>query len=460
MSTGVGMRNRPTEKRLADFAAKVSSGMTLSRLIASENLREDSVRRYLDWCCDIGLLDDGTRIKDGMFVDGDGNVLSVAAGFSRKIDKTYNEKGMEVTTVSTDVKTVDDALDKAGIDREAWDIERFSISSREIETKKWQHEINGTDNDPLWTVKVYLKRKPVNIELAANKISSVFSKSAPSSFGVVERNYCDSGIMCEIAFFDLHVGKHSWGRQVGEDYDCDIAIERFQRATDELLSRAKEMNPDLILIPIGNDLLHVDNLEGTTTKGTPQDSDGRYQRIYEKTLETLVRFIRKCREISLVHVIIIPGNHDELACFHIGAALKGYFNEALDVFIDNEPMSRKYFRWGNVLLGYVHGSKDDPDAKDLPLLMAVERPKDWSETTHREWHTGHIHKRKSLEWLTTDSNLGVHYRVLPALCSSDLWHFKKGFVAQPKVAEMYIWSKSDCFIGMFSSKEPGRNENV
>jgi len=262
----------------------------------------------------------------------------------------------------------------------------------------------------------------------------------------------ESGIMCEIGIPDLHVGKASWDGKRSE------IIRHFNNVSDELLSMAAAQNPEQILIPIGNDLIHIDNMDKKTTKGTDQDVEGKPQFMFENAVQMFITFIRKAREIAPVKVVIVSGNHDELTSFHVGVALKAFFHDCNDVEIDNGISSRKYVQWGTVLLGFVHGGKEDAKPEKLPLLMAVEKPKAWSETTHREWHLGDKHHRKDVAWKLTDSDCGVHCRILPSLCATDSWHHKKGFVGQPRVADLYIYSKDRGFVGMLSSK-PVVNEN-
>ena len=447
--------SRSTE-RIDAITKMILNGFSVNYIMRAEGLKEDTIRRYVDWSKDDGLLPKDTKIVGDLFIHGEtGQPISVTSGSSEKIDKQVSDKGMCVTTKSTDIRTVEDALVRAGVDLEEWEIDKYSVTSREIETKRWEYQEFDRHNEPLWTVKVWLKKKKLDIAKAVQHIADAFRGKAPT-YIPIDKPWGGSGVMCEIEFPDLHLGKHSWGRQTGVDYDRKIAIECFEKATNELLSIANGLEPELILIPLGNDLIHVDNLENSTTRGTRQDTDGRYQLIFENALEMLVGFINKARQIADVQILVVPGNHDELASYHLGAALAGRYYDAPDVSIDNEPKTRKYYRWGINLLGFVHGGKDDPGVEKLPLLMANEAEgNDWSETTHREWHVGHTHKRQAIQWMTTDSDMGVHYRVLPSLSATDAWHYRHGFVGQLRVASMFVWCKKRGFRAEFNSTPVG-----
>ena len=444
----VTLTRHPTDETLQAFAEIVDQGLTVEQLKAVRRMREDSIRRYIDWCKDAGMLPPDTRIEDGRIVHADGQPFG-------PVDHINIEEEGETMVVSlrtcSDI-TVDQALARAGVDGQAWGVVK---TKREADLTYGPgagrpNSKPGVFEAPVYKLTVWLRKRQHDVSASVEHIAKAFAGAAPA-FKPTKQPWPESGVLVEASFPDLHVGKHSWGRQTGEDYDHKLAVEGFNQAASELLSRAATLQPERILLPVGNDLLHVDNLEGATTRGTPQDVDTRPQLLFDRTVEMLVGFIRDARQLAPVDVLIIPGNHDELTCHHIGAALQGWFHDCDDVTVDNEPPFRKYYRWGTVLLGYCHGGKDDPKLEDLPLIMAQEAPVDWAATTHREWHTGHIHRRRTLQWLATDSKQGIHVRTLPALCAVDAWHSQHGYVGQPRVAEMYVWHTATGYVGHFAS---------
>jgi len=436
--------SKASDIRLAEIAQMILNGNSVNRIREITGLKEDSIRRYIDWAKTDGLLPEDVRMRNNSFLIGDTDIpVGVESGSLEKLDKTVDNKGMCITTASTSIKTVEDALARSGVDLGDWEVDKYVISSRGVETKKWKYEATGKDTEPLWTVKVWLKRKLIDVAKAAKEVSDAFS-AIDTEWSYTARKK-ESGIMCEIGIPDLHIGKALWSGKRSE------IVKHFEIVSDELLSMAAAQKPEQILIPIGNDLIHIDNMDGTTTKGTSQDIDSKPQLMFESAVQMFIGFIRKARYIAPVKVVIISGNHDELTSFHVGVALKAYFHDCKDVEIDNGISSRKYVQWGTVLLGFVHGGKEDVKPEKLPLLMAVEQPKAWSKTTHREWHLGDKHHRKDVAWRLTNSDCGVHCRILPSLCATDSWHHKKGYVGQPRVADLYIWSKDRGFVGMLST---------
>jgi len=446
------MARHPSKETLVKFAEMIYQGMTVKQVMAVASLKEDSVRRYLSWAMEKGYAHPGTHMKEGLFVNEDGTRSAVAVGNVDDINIEESAQTLIVEVKSTHIETVDEALERADVDLQVWEVEKYKKKADLTYGEgNGRSKDPGTFNAPLWHFQVWLKRRVYDIDASLEHIAEAFKNVAPT-FVPAAHPWANSGVLLEIEFPDLHMGKHSWGRQTGADYDHKICMQGFETATDELLSLAATMKPERMLVPVGHDILHVDNINETTTRGTAQDVDTRPQLLFDKTVEMLVSFLRKARQIAPITVQIVPGNHDMLTCHHIGAALQGYFWNDKHIEIDNEPTSRKYYRWGTVLLGFVHGGKEDPRLEDLPLLMAVERPEDWAETTHREWHTGHIHRRRAMQWLTTDSTQGIHVRTLPSLCAADAWHAQHGYVGQPRVAEMYVFSSEHGYVGHFSTK--------
>jgi hypothetical protein len=257
-----------------------------------------------------------------------------------------------------------------------------------------------------------------------------------------------TGNLLEINIADAHLGKLAWSQETGhESYDSKIADAMYRRAQSALFARAG-VKFEKVLMIIGNDLMNSDNAEGTTTKGTQVSTDGRYHKTFYRARTLMIDSIEQARKIAPVHVIVMPGNHDRLACFHLGDSLEMYFHADPLVFIDNEPTSRKYFQWGKVMLMFCHGDREK--RMDMPLVMASEQPKMWGETLFRECHTGHLHQTR------TEELHGVRVRILPSLSPPDAWHATNAYVGCLRSAEGYIWNKSEGLIGQVFYTDDGQ----
>jgi hypothetical protein len=253
----------------------------------------------------------------------------------------------------------------------------------------------------------------------------------------------DERHLFELTFFDAHLGKYAWGEETGEDYDTSIACRRVRSAVLDLLEQAKAYKGvEKILIPLGNDLLQTDgNNDGkTTTSGTYVDTDTRYIRTFRAARKLSSWVIHEAARIAPVQVVIVPGNHDALSCFHLGEVIDAEFANDPRVSVDNSPRPRKYLRYGATLLGFAHGHAEPH--KRYPLLMPVEAPDLWAQTTQREMHVGHYHRSKVTDPVRVDGENGVRVRILSSLSGVDAWHARSGFVGEHASAEGFVWNFS------------------
>ena len=240
--------------------------------------------------------------------------------------------------------------------------------------------------------------------------------------------------MLEIPIVDLHLGKLAWLPETGENYDYKIARQRYQSVLNEIYSRAQEKRIERILFPIGNDYFHFDTIQTTTTAGTPLDSDLRWQKMFTIGVEMLIWGIDKVAELGPVDVLSIPGNHDFMTNFYAAKYLEAWYKDNDRIKVSTDPKARKYFEYGNNLIGYTHGHKEKGR---IFGNMQVEAPKAWGRTLYREFHTGHLHSEQVKE-----AN-GVIVRTLSSITGTDSWHFEHGYAGSIKKQQSFLWHKEN-----------------
>lgn len=253
----------------------------------------------------------------------------------------------------------------------------------------------------------------------------------------------------EISLYDLHVGKLAWAPETGENYDTKIALERFRDAFRECGDYCLANGCDEIVVPLGNDLIHIDNPEGNTTSGTPQDTDGRWQYMIDKTEEAFIEVLEDLAQKSKVHVMYVAGNHDEKFSYFITKYLSAWFRNHKNITVDKSPTLTKFYENGVNLIAYNHFKDIKPSA--MPQYMATSVPEKWARCWYREAHGGHWHTRKT-KGVKVDTfeqeEQGVLYRVLPSLCESDSWHVRKGYEGNIKAAQALLYDKQKGFCGL------------
>jgi predicted phosphodiesterase len=350
----------------------------------------------------------------------------------------------------TRIKSLDELVKACSIDLNVWEVERFVAN-------KW--EVGAKDNDgklqiePLHQVKAWLKKKVYKIAVA-DEIADLLKdakKKIPKPPALKLRP-AQSGNMLEISIPDLHMGKLAWSKETGwGDYDTRIAKGLFEEATEVLLSRVSHYDLDEIWLIHGNDLLNADNSQGTTTRGTPQNTDSRYEKVFAETRQMICEQILKVRKLAKKkRVVMVRGNHDYQSVFCLGDSLQCYFHTYEDIEIDNTPKPRKYHQFGHVLLGFTHGHQGK--LQDYPSYMSAEVPHLFASTWWREFHTGHLHKRGMI----LDEKNGTCVRILTSLCEADAYHSESGFVGNIRSAECFVWNRDEGLIGSATYSPIGR----
>jgi hypothetical protein len=217
---------------------------------------------------------------------------------------------------------------------------------------------------------------------------------------------------------------------------------------DRLLLYARQFPISRILLPLGNDFFNVDSKLETTTRGTPQQEDTRWQKTFKLGRELVCTIIDKCSTIAPVDVMIVVGNHDEQRMYYLGATLEGWYHNNPNVVINNEAKKRKYYKFEKNLIGFTHGYWEK--LPKLPYVMALEQKEAWSQCSNFEWHLGDKHHKKDLT-VKTDEGSGMTIRILRSLAGIDTWTFDMGFIGPKHAAESFLWHPTDGVIGQFTA---------
>lgn len=370
---------------------------------------------------------------------------------------------INIVCASKRMLSKEDIIRMYKIDLNEWDIERFRVKTSEGYRKDrrviWQvedgHVLKGDVDDtgkmlvvPLYHIEVRLVRKKKEIE-ARSVIHDMIEdakKHAPVYQKIAYPTYSD-GLLYEVDMFDIHFGRLTWEEESGESYDIKIAKKAIESTLVKLLAAVEKHPISRILLPIGNDFFNVDNKFNTTTGGTPQQEDTRWQKTFRAGRNICIWMIDTCAQIAPVDVLIVPGNHDEQRSFYLGESLDCWYNKNADVNIDNSAAKHKYYLFGANLIGFTHGY--DEKLKDLPLLMAIDKPDLWAQSTYREWHTGDKHNKKDLT-PNTDEGTGIVVRILRALAAQDAWTYNKGYRSL-RSGEAFLWHPSNGLIAQFTA---------
>lgn len=229
----------------------------------------------------------------------------------------------------------------------------------------------------------------------------------------------DEDLLCVYPMGDPHIGMYSWAQETGQSFDLHTAEANLVAAVDHLVGIAPRAKQALI-INLG-DFFHADNVSNQTSRsGHALDVDTRWAKVLGVGIRTMRRCIDKALEKhETVRVICEIGNHDDHSAIMLALCLAQYYERELRVEIDTSPEKFHWHRFGDCLIGVTHGDTVKPDK--LGAIMACDRAKDWGETKHRHWYTGHVHHDSLKEYP------GVRVETFRTLAPRDAWHHASGY---------------------------------
>ena len=231
---------------------------------------------------------------------------------------------------------------------------------------------------------------------------------------------------------ELHYGGSGWVLETGEEFSREEAASRLERTRTAMLDEVADRGrPDTFFYAVGHDFLTVDNDHGTTTKGTPQETDGTAAQILAEGFDLAVRDIDCLRGASPVKVVSVPGNHDRLLTVALMKFLEAHYRRDDDVEIQFSAKSRAYCTYGDTLLGFAHGDGALRPPQYM-ATMAVEAPGMWANTIYRAFFTGHLHHEVVRELVG-----GTHYQ-MPSLRGKDRWHERQAYLAEAALASYVV----------------------
>jgi hypothetical protein len=369
---------------------------------------------------------------------------AVKAGAVPGLDVEYSGDSGSVTGNLESAKRVvspEDVLEAANVDQKTWYVKSCKI-------KKWEMGFKDADQQPgfipLWGVSITLER--IVKKCYSDSLELLF-KSLRTLPRITTKPKAHGDRLLVPCLFDVHLGKYAWGLETGTDQDTEIQRLVFRNAMTDLIHLSGG-NFERILFPIGNDFFQVNNWLNTTAKGTAVDHDGRFPKVFDAGCQEIINAIERLLQVAPVDVVWVPGNHDPETSYALAMVIEARFWHHKHVAVDRSPSPRKYFRYGKTLLGLTHGNEEK--TADLPVLMAQECAQHWSETSTREWLTGHVHHKRAFTTKDTLEKMGVVMRTVRALSGTDSWHHAKGFVGAHRAAEAYIYGRDVGYMGHWS----------
>jgi len=311
-----------------------------------------------------------------------------------------------------------------------------------IDTSKWKlSQYWNKEKSDRWEVSALVSKKPEAEQLQHSFLEllenyDLPAMPAPESYFL---NATAQEKVCGVfSLQDLHFGK-TGNEDMGEIMNSAVKY---------LIDKAhKNYFLEKVVLVIGPDTLNMDTFGGTTTKGTPVENSESATDAYLKAFDAICQAVTTLSHFSQnVEVVFVPGNHDRLSSFHLLHAVKQVYREWSTVTFNIEYAERKVLKYGENMLCFEHG---DVSAKNNPLVFAVEFPEQWGMSQHRMLYTGHYHGRKTKEFVTENEEHGFVTRIIPALTSSDYYHYHNKYVGNKRSAILHLHDGSKGLISEF-----------
>ena len=288
---------------------------------------------------------------------------------------------------------------------------------------------------------IFIKNKEgvISFDEMRAKFITEMSNYSPAYKKLKRKPITDKHLLV-IDIADLHIGKLADKSETGDSYNSDIGVKRALEGVNGILSKAKGFPIDKILFIIGNDVLHIDNANKSTSAGTTQDVDGMWYKNYEIARDLYIKIIEMLVNVADVHIVHNPSNHDYISGFMLADSVYCWFKKNKNITFDVSNSHRKYFIYGKNLIGSSHG--DGAKMADMPLLMANEAPLQWANTFYRYIYLHHIHHKDVTKFKSGKDYQGVTVEYLRSPSGTDSWHHRNGYQHAPKAIEAFIHSKN------------------
>lgn len=428
-------RRRAARESWPTIAADTGDDPTTLKQRWSKNMRSGKVHRVLAAAGLLHLLDgDGDTGRDTIPPESQpqqsasrdigGDIAAAATGTPNQVIVEVDGDTVRVESPrSGRIRTLDELLAACETDLAAWQVDKHRLNKWEIGAKDPDGNIVV---EPLFQVTAWLSRAALSAAALRRQLIEDMAAHAPRYAGVRHTSPRDGERhLAVISLADHHFGSLAWAPESGDSYDVAIAEDLAAEAMTDIVHKVSAWPIERVLFILGNDLLHsdrtIDGKGGTTTRGTVQETDGRWQKVFRIATRASVAAIDMCRAVAPVEVVVKAGNHDTASTFMLGDVVAAWYRLDNTVSVVNDPAPRSYVEYGVNALGIAHGHNEKPE--QLPLLMATEAPDMWARTVFRDWLTGHRHRKG----VVMSEESGVQIHTMPSLCATDSWHAEQGY---------------------------------
>lgn len=394
----LGKEVKPGKRTWQDVAEEINDK-------TGENLSRDAVRKRYK-----RLLQKGSNINS----TPNGNEFETLYG-----DGTI--EAQKIVNLTPEQKSSPESvLAILGYNINEWELVMMSFSN-------WQQHTKEQETKELYAVK--FKIKPKSKELDPNEMLEIVDKVFNKNIKPINlpKKKKDKGLnndsVTVLGAVELHLGKEVREFDVGENYDTDIAIERYETIINVLCEEQEYRKSNKLIYGIGNDFINVDTPANTTTNGTFQYGGISSYELFDIALELQLKSLLTLREqYNEIEVVLVKGNHANQLEYALFRALQQRFINDDVVSFRDDYKEIQAIELGNTSVFMTHG---DSNYKRTIESMSKEFYKIYGNTEFRYILLGHLHHKQKIEELN-----GFTVFRLSSPSGIDRWHYKERYVSQ------------------------------
>ena len=208
----------------------------------------------------------------------------------------------------------------------------------------------------------------------------------------------DSSKLLVIPDVELHLGKLASRFDSTDSYDYKKALYRYVKIIMEAEKVQEKHHAEEICMTIGNDFFNTDTEQNTTTAGTEQHNDTRFQQMIANGIVAHVwaveRMKKNCNKLILK---FNPGNHDYLTDYTLFMQLYYLYRNDPRVEIECRVKDSRWATglvWNNNLIIFAHGKTPEGKALNDDKLALLKDTMFKDESRGVDYTTvlaGHLH---------------------------------------------------------------------
>lgn len=213
--------------------------------------------------------------------------------------------------------------------------------------------------------------------------------------------------------------------------DMHLPLSDHTESIGRLLHIIERQAWEEINIVIGQDLFHNDDMRGRTASGRvieKVDIPTAWEQARSIWYSVIDASLRQAGQVNLIYSV---GNHDESLAWCFVQMLKDHYPQ---VNVDDRLRQRKCIYWNGCFIGLTHGHYMKNRMHDLRGQFTIEFPKEFSKSTVREIHAGHLHSEAEGDLY------GVMVRRLSRNGEVDKWSEDEGFVGSHRRFMVFEWA--------------------